>query len=114
MSLLSWIEGIGNRYGDSLDGSDAVHFDYHLGNVLVDPDRPEQVEAIVDWDGAASGHGGFDLVTMYLVVGPGVKCEVGAGERLWRRVTGLPQSELLPSWAHLSLRMVDWAIRFRR
>ena len=38
-----------SSYGDTLPGSGAVHFDYQPGNVLVHPDRPDKVTAIVDW-----------------------------------------------------------------
>jgi hypothetical protein len=112
--LLDWIEGVGAFYGDTLPGADAVHFDYQPGNVLVHPDRPDEVTAIVDWGGAVASSGGFDLVTLaWSSLGPAWEREVGVGEYLWKLVRQLPEPTLVPSWAHLSLRLIYWAIRFR-
>jgi hypothetical protein len=112
--LLDWIEGVGAFYGDTLPGPGAVHFDYQPGNVLVHPDRPDEVTAIVDWGGAVASAGGFDLVTLaWSSFGPAAERETGVDEYLWRLVRQLPESVLIPSWAHLSLRLIYWAIRFR-
>jgi hypothetical protein len=112
--LLDWIEGVGALYGDTLAGPSAVHFDYQPGNVLVHPDRPDEVTAIVDWGGAVASSGGFDLVTLaWNSLGPAWEREVGVDEYLWRLVRQLPEPVLVASWAHLSLRLVYWAIRFR-
>jgi len=112
--LLDWIEGVGAFYGDTLRGPDAVHFDYQPGNVLVHPNRPDEVTAIVDWGGAVASAGGFDLVTLaWSSFGPAGEREVGVDEYLWRLVCQLPEPILVPSWAHLSLRLIYWAIRFR-
>jgi len=112
--LLNWIEGVGSSYGDTLAGSDAVHFDYQPGNVLVHPARPDEVTAIVDWGGAVASAGGFDLVTLaWSSLGPAGEQDVGVDEYLWKLVRQLPEPILVPSWAHLSLRLVYWAIRFR-
>lgn len=112
--LLEWIEGVGAFYGDTLPGPGAVHFDYQPGNVLVHPNRPDEVTAIVDWGGAVASSGGFDLVTLaWSSFGPAGEREVGVDEYLWRLVRQLPEAILVPSWAHLSLRLIYWAIRFR-
>ena len=112
--LLDWIEGVGASYGDILPGPDAVHFDYQPGNVLVHPDRPDEVTAIVDWGDAVASSGGFDLVTLaWNSFGPAGEREVGVDEYLWRLVRQLPEPILVRSWAHLSLRLIYWAIRNR-
>ena len=112
--VVDWIEGVGAFYGDTLPGPSAVHFDYQPGNVLVHPDRPDEVTAIVDWGGAVASSGGFDLVTLaWNSFGPAGEREVGVDEYLWRLVRQLPEPILVPSWAHLSLRLIYWAIRFR-
>jgi hypothetical protein len=112
--LLHWIESVGAFYGDTLPGPGAVHFDYQPGNVLVHPDRPDEVTAIVDWGGAVASSGGFDLVTLaWSSFGPAWEREVGVDDYLWSLVRQLPEPILVPSWAHLSLRLMYWAIRFR-
>jgi hypothetical protein len=112
--LLDWVEGVGASYGDTLLGPGAVHFDYQPGNVLVDPTRPDEITAIVDWGGAVASSGGFDLMTLaWSSFGPAVEREVGVDEYLWNLVRQLPEPILVPSWAHLSLRLTYWAIRFR-
>lgn len=111
--LLAWIESVADRYGNTLCGPDAVHFDYHPGNVLVHPDQPANVLAIVDWDGAVASSGGFDLVTLaWTCSGPAQDADGGAVERLWTLARQLPDPVLVPSWAHMSLRLVAWCIRF--
>ena len=111
--VLDWIRGVGDFYGDTLAGPGAVHFDYQPGNVLVHPNRPDEVTAIVDWGGAVASSGGFDMVTLaWSSFGP-VEREVGVDDYLWRLVRQLPEPILVPSWAHLSLRLIYWAIRNR-
>jgi hypothetical protein len=112
--LLEWIEGVGAFYGDALPGPSAVHFDYQPGNVLVHPNLPGEVTAIVDWGGAVASSGGFDLVTLaWSSFGPDGEREVGIDDYLWTLVRQLPEPILVPSWAHLSLRLIYWAIRLR-
>jgi hypothetical protein len=107
LHLLDWIKGVGAIYGDTLAGPGAVHFDYQPGNVLVHPNRPDEVTAIVDWGGAVASSGGFDLVTLaWNSFGPAGEREVGVDEYLWRLVRQLPEPILVPSWAHLSLRLI--------
>ncbi len=95
--------------GDELVGADLVHFDYHLGNILVDAERPERVTAILDWDGARPGNMAIDIAMLAFDLtrkGPGLQ--------------QLVESHLLATadpplvtkvWAHVALRLVDWAIR---
>ena len=105
-----WVLSTATPFRDA----DAVHFDYQPGNVLVHPNRPDEVTAIVDWGGAVASSGGFDLVTLaWSSFGPAGEQEGGVDEYLWRLVRQLPEAILVPSWAHLSLRLMYWAIRFR-
>ena len=68
------------------------------------------VTGVVDWDGAGRGDHRFDLVTLRFGVHPaGADAEVV--ERLDALLDQLPEEVLRPSWAHMSLRMTDWAIR---
>lgn len=95
---------------DEVVGDDLVHFDYHLGNVLVDPDRPDVVTAILDWDGARAGPIGVDLailafdLTWRVPAAPQAQVEN-------HLLTTTPADLIPPLWAHASLRLVDWAIR---
>ena len=107
--LLEAIEAVGVSL-DEVVGDDLVHFDYHLGNVLVDPDRPDVVTSVLDWDGARAGRVGLDLAIL-------------AFDLTWRAPGALQSqvedhlltttaADLIPGlWAHASLRLVDWAIR---
>lgn len=96
--------------GDALVGDDLVHYDYHLGNVLIDEERPEVVTAILDWDGARSGWIAIDLALLAFDL------TLRGPQSLQRRVEDYlvttTASELLPRvWAHVGLRLVDWSIR---
>jgi hypothetical protein len=105
--LLERIEAIGAEPGaDVLAGEDLVHFDYHVGNVLV---GAWGVTAIVDWGGARAGDIGLDLALLAYTLG-------GVGDRLAERVERRFTDTTAPAivrrlWAHVSLRLVDWALR---
>jgi aminoglycoside phosphotransferase (APT) family kinase protein len=84
-----------------------VHFDYHPDNVLVD--HTGWVSGLVDWDGAARGDGAMDLMTLRFDLARrapelgnwlGGLLRESAADPVW-----------LACWAHMSLRLVDWAIR---
>lgn len=105
--LLAAIEDAGAELPERLAGDDLVHFDLHPENVLVD--NAGEVTGVVDWDGAARGDGALDLMTLRFDLA------LRAPE-LGRWVGGLlldsaPESVRLACWAHMSLRLVDWAIR---
>jgi hypothetical protein len=87
-----------------LAGDDALHVDFHPGNLLQTGGR---ITGVIDWDGAGRGHRGFDLVTLRF----GVKGPDDVVARLDTLLDELPYDVLRVSWAHMSLRMVDWAIR---
>ena len=87
---------------EMLEGDDAVHVDFHPGNLL---HTNGKLTGVIDWDGAGRGQRGFDLVTLrFGVRGP-------IAQRLDQILDELPYDVLRASWAHMSLRMVDWAIR---
>jgi hypothetical protein len=105
--LLAAIETAGATLPECLDGRDLVHFDFHPENDLVD--RSGVVTGVVDWDGAARSNGVLDLVTLRFDL-------ARRAPDLGRWVAGLLRDAAsepvrLACWAHLSLRLVDWAIR---
>jgi hypothetical protein len=105
--LLAAIEEIGAAVPERLAGDDVMHFDFHPGNVLADP--AGQVTGVVDWDGASRGSGVLDLWTLRFDL-------ARRAPELGRWIgTLLPHqaSEAVHAacWAHMSLRLVDWAIR---
>jgi hypothetical protein len=91
---------------DYLVGNDAVHLDFHPGNMLTDGDV---ITGVVDW-GGARGDRHFDLVTLRFGIhadrpDPDVVRELDAV------LDAVPEEVLRPAWASMSLRMTDWAIR---
>ena len=108
--LHDWITETGFALGDSLSGRDAVHYDFHTGNMLVDADDPDRLAGIVDWDGACAGDASLDLVEL-LFAAENIRCEPGVKERLRAAVAALPGATRQKCWAHLSLRFVDWTAR---
>jgi len=108
--LIERIEAIGR----SVQGvpptraTDIVHFDLHLGNVLV---HDGTVSGIIDTEYTTVGDGGFDLVALAACCSDHDP-EPGVEDALWARV----EREVAEPWrtafiAHLMLRNVDWAIR---
>ena len=94
-------------FPDCFHSDDAMHLDFHPGNMLA---VDGVITGVVDWDGAGLGDRRLDLVTLRFGVhgehpGPGVI------ERLDAILDALPPDVLRPAWAHMSLRMTDWAIR---
>jgi aminoglycoside phosphotransferase (APT) family kinase protein len=105
--LERWVSAVGSRGPDVLPGDDAVHADYQLSNILASRGR---ITGVVDWDGAARGDRRLDLVTLRFGL-HAAAAEPGVTERLDRLLDGVPPDLLAPLWAHMSLRMTDWAIR---
>src|SRR5437764_1971594 len=89
-----------------LAGADAVHMDFHPGNLLASGGA---ITGVVDWDGAARGDRRFDLVTLRFGI-HAQETDPGVTQRLDAVLDSLPEDILRPTWAHMSLRMVDWAI----
>jgi Phosphotransferase enzyme family len=105
--LLAVIEEAGAELPEDLAGNDLVHFDLHPENVLVD--GTGHVTGVVDWDGAARSDGALDLMALRFHLArraPELGDWVGGLLR-----ESVPAPVLLACWAHMSLRLVDWAIR---
>ncbi|MGH3601946.1 MAG: phosphotransferase [Pseudonocardiaceae bacterium] len=101
--LQQWVAEAGVVHPSTLAGDDAIHFDFHPGNLL---EQAGRVSGVVDWDGACRGDHRFDLVTLRFGLLPKSIVPSVLG-----RLDGIPPDVLRPAWAHMSLRMTDWAIR---
>ena len=108
-ALLARIEAIGAEYGDMLTGTDLVHLDYHLGNVLVHEHDHDRVAAIVDWGGARAGDLAVDLVLLRFDLSWRAPTFADDVEQTLRNE--IDDATFLRVWAHASLRLVDWSIR---
>ena len=116
--LLDLVRRIGAASPHRMAGDDLVHPDFHPGNVLVD--RTGAVTGIVDWDGVGRGDHRFALITLrFDLAVPGVDVQdrsarSAAARWLDNRIDDLLDAATLRAyWAHMGLRMVDWAIRRR-
>ncbi len=103
----------GAEYPAHLLGDDAVHGDFHPGNILA---ADGEITGVVDWDGAGRGDCRFDLVVLRFGIdpGPGLHPDHPDREvvdRLDALLDAVPEAVLRPAWAHMGLRMTDWAIR---
>lgn len=108
-SLLEQIEALAGE-DDFAVGDDLVHLDYHLGNVLVDPEHPDKVSAVLDWDGARAGLAGIDLAILAFDLSR--SAPLWLRERVEAHLRDITPAHLVPRmWAHAGLRLVDWAIR---
>ena len=101
------ISAVGAEYDERLPGFDVVHQDFHPGNML---SSGGELTGVIDWDGAGRGDAGFDLVTLRFGIHP-AGAEHSVVERLDALLDEMPAHVLRPAWAHMSLRMTDWAIR---
>ncbi len=102
-----WITTVGASHPDCLSGHDAVHCDYQPSNLLADRDH---ITGVVDWDGAGRGDRRLDLVTLRFGI-HAITADPAATGRLDQLLDTFPPHVLAPMWAHMSLRMTDWAIR---
>lgn len=105
--LLAAVQEAGAAVPEHLEGDDLVHFDFHPENVLVDASGA--VTGVVDWDGASRSQGVLDLMTLRFDL-------ANRAPDLGRWLDGMLREEAdgelwLACWAHMSLRLVDWAIR---
>ena len=101
------ITTIGASHPGSLSGHDAVHCDYQPTNLLTDRSK---ITGVIDWDGAGRGDRRFDLVTLRFGM-HAITADPAATGRLDQLLDAIPPHVLAPMWAHVSLRMTDWAIR---
>ncbi|MEU8697815.1 phosphotransferase [Streptomyces sp. NPDC048680] len=106
-ALEHWIAAVGADHPSRMVGHDAVHMDFHPGNILA---AGGSITGIIDWDGAARGDRRFDLVTLRFGIHAG-EADPRVTRHLDAVLDSLPEDILRPAWAHMSLRMVDWAIR---
>ncbi|SCF99134.1 Phosphotransferase enzyme family protein [Streptomyces sp. Ncost-T6T-2b] len=106
-ALERWVATVGAGHPDRLAGDDAVHMDFHPGNLLA---TGGSITGVIDWDGAARGDHRFDLVTLRFGIHGG-GADPGVVRHLDAVLDTLPEDVLRPAWAHMSLRMVDWAVR---
>jgi Ser/Thr protein kinase RdoA (MazF antagonist) len=106
--LLDWVRDVGSER-DSADGGDLVHLDYHPGNILVRGGPTTAITGVVDWDGAGRGDRYLDLVTLRFDLAMSAPALTGWLDRVLTE--SLEQERLRAFWAHMSLRLVDWAIR---
>ncbi|MGW1410631.1 phosphotransferase [Streptomyces sp. NPDC002403] len=101
------IRSVGAGRPGRLAGHDVVHHDFHHGNLLA---VDGTVTGVIDWDGAGRGDRRFDLVTLRFGL-HATEQAPGVVRRLDDILDALPEEILRPCWAHMSLRMTDWAIR---
>jgi hypothetical protein len=115
-ALERWVARVGADNEPLMPGDDVVHQDFHPGNMLhaTAPegaaDARPQVTGVVDWDGAGRGNAGFDLVTLRFGIHP-AGADRAVVESLDALLDQMPPQVLRTAWAHMSLRMTDWAIR---
>jgi hypothetical protein len=103
--VLDWAREVGAER-DTADGCDLVHMDYHPDNILV---HSGQITAIVDWDGAGRGDCLIDLVTLRFDM-----AQRAPALTSWldtQIAPAVPADRLRAYWAHMSVRLIDWAIR---
>jgi hypothetical protein len=106
-ALERWITSVGAGHPDVMAGYDAVHQDFHPGNLLA---VDGSITGVIDWDGAARGDRRFDLVTLRFGIHP-EQADADVVARLDAVLDAIPHDIPRPAWAHMSLRMTDWAIR---
>jgi aminoglycoside phosphotransferase (APT) family kinase protein len=105
--LLDWILEVGREEPSVMAGDDLVHLDFHPDNLLVD--ATGGISGIVDWDGIGRGDRRFALVTLRYAL---IDAEPAVTRWLDDRIDRVLDEDLLRLYqAHMSLRMVDWAIR---
>lgn len=113
--LADWIAEVGACSADRLAGDDAMHLDFHPGNLLA---QDGKLTGVIDWDGAGRGDRRFDVVTLRFGahpypphVAPAARVDGAVENRLDEILDSFPPDVLRPLWAHMSLRMTDWTIR---
>jgi aminoglycoside phosphotransferase (APT) family kinase protein len=105
-ALLAELQGIVRRCERAaLRAHDAVHFDFHHGNILVD-DRG--IAAVIDWEGCRAGDRAFDLATLLYYSYP----DPALRRVLWERAREIASYEAMALFlAHMIVRQTEWSIR---
>jgi hypothetical protein len=103
--VLDWAREVGAQR-NLADGTDLVHLDFHPGNILVSDGR---ISAVLDWDGAGRGDRLLDLVTLRFDLALRAPELTDWFDDLLRQT--VPADRLRAYWAHMSVRLIDWAIR---
>ena len=103
--VLDWVREVGT-VRNTADGPDLVHMDFHPGNILVSDGR---ITAVLDWDGVGQGDRLLDLVTLRFDLAWRAPLLTSYVDDILAHL--LPAARLRAYWAHMSLRLVDWAIR---
>ncbi len=116
-ALLGWVRRVGAEDGSTATGTDLVHLDFHPGNVLVD--GTGQVTGVIDWDAAGRGDGRLAYTTLLFDLEHGRRFIDSYQEltdeavvRVKGRVNDVEVNRRRMFWVHMSLRQVDWSIRF--
>ena len=110
-ALLDRVRAIGARGAESpASATGIVHRDFHHRNALF---RGDDLEAVIDWEGAGPGDPAFDLVT--LAFGLSVSTAPPQARELpWAAAERSRPPQVLRAYAaHMALRQVDWSIRHR-
>lgn len=105
--LLNRIEHVGGSTPSALPVTGVVHYDLHVGNLLVDDGT---LVAVIDWEGASLGDPRFDLVCFAQhLEGRGWS---PLAEPAWRVLEATVAPQVLRTYvAHVVLRLIDWQIR---
>ncbi|MFZ0660768.1 MAG: aminoglycoside phosphotransferase family protein [Candidatus Binataceae bacterium] len=87
------------------ESRDAVHFDFHTQNILVEDG---DITAVIDWEGCCAGDRAFDLATLLFYSYELTETRAPLWERL-REIASAEVSALYLS--HMIVRQLDWSIR---
>ncbi len=91
--------------GVEIRTADAVHFDFHQNNILVDD---AGIVSVIDWEGCRAGDRAFDLATLLYYSYPDRMLR----EALWERAGRIASHGAIALFlAHLIVRQTEWSIR---
>jgi Phosphotransferase enzyme family len=105
-ALLARVQEIARRSERvELRTADAVHFDFHHGNILV---SDAGIASVIDWEGCRAGDRAFDLVTLLYYSYP----DPVLRNAFWERARAIASDEAIALFlAHLIVRQTEWSIR---
>jgi fructosamine-3-kinase len=91
--------------GVAMRTGDAVHFDFHHGNILV---SDAGIASVIDWEGCRAGDRAFDIATLLYYSYPDRMLR----EALWEHASRIASFEAMALFlAHLIVRQTEWSIR---